>query len=155
MRSKPTYSHIETGKFLIILMVVAESLLYFQFRSETGNAAPGTDFLFPTIILTLVVLNFYQLKTTVSEGKIVASYGIGLIKFTIQPESIELVEKSQASLLNGIGIRFTIEGMLYSIQSTETVKIKFMKDGKVKTVQLGTDDRDGLYEAIVDEFEIA
>jgi hypothetical protein len=145
MSSKPSYTHIETGKFLIIIMVIVESVLYFQYRSESGNA----------LILTLVVLNFYQLKMTVSEGKIEARYGIGLIKFTIEPESIEFVEKSKASLLNGIGIRFTKEGMLYSIQSTETVKIKFMKDRKVKTVQLGTDDREGLYDAIVNEFKTA
>ena len=155
MSSKQSYTHIETGKFLIIIMVIVESVLYFQYRSESGNAAPGNDFLIATLILTLVVLNFYQLKMTVSEGKIEARYGIGLIKFTIEPESIEFVEKSKASLLNGIGIRFTKEGMLYSIQSTETVKIKFMKDGKVKTVQLGTDDREGLHDAIVNEFKTA
>ncbi len=155
MSSNLRYAHIEIGKFLIILMVIAESVIYFQVKSESGNTAPGNDFLIATVILALVVLNFYQLKMTVSEGKIVARYGIGLIKFTIEPDSIEFVEKSQASLLNGIGIRFTQEGMLYSIQSTETVKIKFMKDGKVKTVQLGTDDRDGLYDAIVDEYKTA
>ncbi|WP_159038497.1 hypothetical protein [Brumimicrobium mesophilum] len=52
----------------------------------------------------------------------------------------------------GLGIRFTAQGMLYNIQGLKAVKIKYISNGKSKSVMIGTAEPEILKEALEKHF---
>jgi len=101
------------------------------------------------LILILLLLLFYKLTITVKDGKITAKLGIGLIKKKVKLADIDrsTIQEVTVPWYYGIGIRLTPKGILYNVKFGNAIYFK----AAGKTFYVGTDDFEGLKEAIVSE----
>ncbi len=148
------YDKTQIGWFLIavfLLIIFSVSIAYFKqvgARPLTENAYYTLLFLFIALLLLL-----YKLRIKVDDKGIRIIYGIGLIRFTINPEKINYVKETKTSLLYGWGIRFIPGGMLYNIQGTKSVELSYFKnETKSKIVRIGSADCQNLMKAIKERY---
>jgi hypothetical protein len=102
-----------------------------------------------TIIYTLfalIILIFYGLFIEISEKKITLKFGIGLIRRSIDIDSIESVECVRNKWWYGWGIRFTPHGWMWNVSGLDAVEIKYKNMDK--KFRIGTDDSKKLKEEI-------
>jgi len=131
------YKEFQIGKVLFVLVLPIQILITYFFVAKIGveeMAIPGF-MIFNSIIILIYVL-FYGMTTTVSNDCITVLYGIGLIRKKILVKEILSVKSVVNPWYYGMGIRFISSGMLYSIDGTHAVELKF-KDSK-RVIRIGT-----------------
>ena len=99
-------------------------------------------------IILFITLLFYQLSVRVKSNGIQLTYGIGLIQIQLNDLEVESVEVTRTPWYYGLGLRFSPQGMIYNIQSLNAVKINHSKNGKSKTVFIGSPRPEELKKAI-------
>ena len=88
--------------------------------------------------------------TTTIEGDVLRiTYGIGLIRRTIQLSEIRSAEVVRNPWIYGWGIRFIPNGMLYNIKGLSGVELTFK--GLSRIIRIGSGNADALSEAISKE----
>lgn len=80
------------------------------------------------------------------------SYGIGLIRIRFKIDKLEATQIIKTPWYYGLGIRVTPKGMLYNIQGSKAVEIKYLGNGKSKSVMIGTAEPELLVKALEDNF---
>jgi hypothetical protein len=84
----------------------------------------------------VVIAIIGSLKISIDEKQLIWQFGfLGKPKWTIDFRDIESVEICESSWVEGWGIRFTKEGMLYNAAGKSAIRIN-KKDGK--SIRLGT-----------------
>ena len=120
------YKKTQFGVLLNIVLGLISIITIGFFLFQIGsNPIP----LIPTLILislfTLIILNFYKLTVTITDKKIEAKFGIGLIKRSLLLSEIDYstIEEIKIPAVYGIGIRITPHGTLYNVKIGNAIKI--------------------------------
>lgn len=116
-----------TFSWLIFALVVPIHLLisYFYLNNIGNEPIDTTNYLVVTITFIIVCTLFYGLTTKVTSDTISISFGIGLIRKTIQLNRIKTVDAVKTPWYYGWGIRIIPNGMLWNISGTDGVELKF------------------------------
>ena len=141
------YTEKQTGWLVISVLLVPIIFIPIAFYFQWGDEPISqNEYLITASLFSIILLLFFQMKTTVDNEKIKISYGIGLISKTILLTSIEQVEIVRTKWYNGIGIRMLRNGWLYNIQSLDAVELKL--NSSTSIIRIGTLDNNKLKVAI-------
>jgi hypothetical protein len=133
----PDYKEFQIGKVLFALVLPIQILIAYFFITEMGvHYWTITGFMAVNSSLILIYLMFYGMTTIISDDRITVLYGVGLIRKSIHIEKIVSVKSVENPWYNGLGIRIISNGMLYSINGTHAVELKFKNTSKV--IRIGT-----------------
>lgn len=151
-----TYNKSQTGWLILVIMVPIIVFLFITYLNQWGNnPIPLIPYLSISGILVLVVLLFYKLTIRIDGRKIEAIYGIGLIKFTIRIDVLNSVKTLRTPWWYGWGIRFTPKGRLYNIHGSKAVRLEYRREGKSKSIMLGTPEPEKLKDIIEKHFGVS
>jgi hypothetical protein len=123
------FSWLFTIVFTLIIMF--HLLLYFFFHKQSF-----TSMMIILVVVIIVFLLFYKMTIEVDEQKITISFGIGLIKRQVALNSIATVDTVSNSVIQGWGIRYGHDYVLYNVGGTKAIEITF-KDGGRK-IRIGS-----------------
>lgn len=132
-----TKNYIQFGTTSMVILIpmfaVCATLLVKSVNTESTNFF---IYLFVSIILFVCILNFYQLKITISSSHIAFKPGIGLISKKYKLSDISSFQPVKNSILNGIGIRKLPNGWLYNVSGLDAIELQFKN--KTSVVRIGT-----------------
>lgn len=113
--------------WLIITLTVASAIIIFiLYYLQIGRTPLTTNqFLLFMALLIVILLNFYQMKTVVSDQQIELRYGVGLIRRTIAMDDIIDPICVKNKWYHGAGIRQMQGGKLYSLNFTSAVEVHY------------------------------
>ncbi len=128
------YIHVSVLSTAIMIMILSEFAV-----------KPNKYTLITVAFCTAMLLMFSKLTVRVGDGMIEARFGVGIYSKRIRLADIENYAKVRNPWYYGLGIRFTPRGWLYNVYGLSAIEL-LMKDGK--TCRIGTNDPDGLAQAI-------
>ncbi len=133
------YEHTQYGMLMLMLIVVIGGLYAF---SNAGISASGAVVSFVVLVLVLMC----RLRTTVDERFVSWSFTVGFPAGNIAVSDIESAAATRTNVLEGWGIHWTFfHGWLWNVSGFQAVEIRY---GGGKRVTLGTDDPQGLVDAV-------
>ena len=97
------------------------------------------------IALWISLLLFHSLRVWVSEEELGLSFGVGLVRKKIPLSEMTSAKRVKTTWLNGWGIHLTPHGWLYNISGFDAIELGL---GEKKRVLIGTDDPEGLLQAL-------
>jgi hypothetical protein len=148
------YDKSQIGWFITVLFVLIIVSITVSYINGYGDRPLSQTAYYSLLILfVFLTLLFYKLRIKVNEQGISIIYGIGLIKFRIQPDKIGYVKKTKSPFFYGLGIRIIPGGMLYNIQGAQSVEVSYFKS-KNKLVRIGSADCDNLISAIKERYQV-
>jgi hypothetical protein len=103
--------------------------------------APAWFVMLPTVLLAVVLLLFGSLRLTITDQKIEAAFGVGLLRKRIPLADVRSVTRVRNPWYCGWGIRSMPNGMLYNVSGFDAVELS-LADGR--HVRLGTDEPDAV-----------
>ncbi len=141
------YTERQIGWTLIVSVLgILVLLLIFYINQWGNNPISYSGILIISLLFIICLLLFFQMRTSVDNEKIRISYGIGLIKKTIDIHNIERVEIVRNKWYYGLGIRIIKNGWLYNIHGLNAIELK-MKNSK-SIIRIGTVDNKKLKKEI-------
>ncbi len=133
------YTERQMGWIAIVPIPGILVLILISYIYQWGdNPINFQGLLITSIIFIIGLLLFFQMRTSVGNGKIKISYGIGLIKKTISIHNIEQIKIVRNKWYYGLGIRKLKNGWLYNIHGLDAIELK-MKNSKY-IIRIGTAD---------------
>ena len=130
----PTYEHRQLS-YVIALLFIVPAVLTATLRILTLPA-----------VLALAALAFSSLSTRVDANRVSWGFRLGFPRGSIPLVDIADVQITKTNFWEGFGIHWTIwHGWLWNVWGYRAVMIRKRNGG---TVTLGTDDPQGLYDAI-------
>ena len=92
---------------------------------------------------------FYKITIYIDKNKIIAVFGIGLLKreFLINDINFNTIENVKFNALTGIGLRLTSKGWLWNVKVGDAIYFKNKKGDK--TFLVGTDDYKEISETLI------
>jgi hypothetical protein len=141
------YRNFQFGWVIVVVFVLVLALITFSYIFHWGNNPldkPG--FIFMVTLFAVLLAGFYGMTVTVTDKAIVIKFGIGYIRKTIKFEEISSVGITQYPVYYGYGIRIIPNGTLFNVSGSYAVELRLKK--KRPVLQIGTNDRDALYEVI-------
>ena len=133
------YKQTQFGVLLTVILSLISIITLGLFLFKIGkNPIPLVPTLGIISLFVLILLSFYKLTITITDEKIEAKFGIGLIKRSLLLSDIDYntIEEIKTPALYGIGIRITPYGILYNVKTGSAIKIKSHN----KTFFVGTDE---------------
>ena len=142
-----TYSHRQTGwKFLalVFLLLVPFTTISMILAGEWVGA------IVLAVVLVVVYGSLASLTTTVDRREVRAAFTLGWPQRTIPLKAIAEHETARNKWWYGWGVRKFSGGTLYSVWGLDSVEIRYQdpKKRKQRVLRIGTDDPDGLADAI-------
>ena len=138
---KTLYNKTQYSTLIIVIFIPILAFLFYAYFSQAGdNPLPLISFIILMVLFVLVLLIFYKLNITITKDKIIATFGIGIIKRVVNINDIDIntIEKVSFGFLTGIGIRITKKGWLWNVKIGDA--IYFQTKNKSATFLVGTDD---------------
>lgn len=143
------YKKSQVGWVIMGIFTPVILFLYLAYANQWGNnPLPFVPFLLFTGLLIIICSLFYKLTIELDESTLKLTYGIGLIRIKLKIDELEHIEIIKNPWYYGLGIRITPKGMLYNIQGSKAVNIKYMGNGKSKSVLVGTPEPERLKKAL-------
>jgi hypothetical protein len=137
-----TYEHRQSSP--LALVAVAPSAAAFARYARRSAWRPAH--LAAVVATAALTLPFTTLRTRVDEGGIAWAFGLGFPGGSIPFADIQAVQITKTRFWEGFGIHWTMRhGWLWNVAGSDAVMIH-KRNGKIVT--LGTDDAQGLYDAI-------
>jgi hypothetical protein len=100
-----------------------------------------------SLLVAVIIFVFSRLETRVDEQAISWSFGWGWPGANLALADVASIEITRTSLVEGFGIHWTIwHGWLWNVGGFQAVELHTRSGGRVT---LGTDDPEGLYDAIL------
>ena len=127
------------GLTLLLLLVPAAFLVFIAWK--TG----GWWMYLVALLFLAITWIFSSLTVEVNERELVSYFGPALWRYRIPLDSIVSAERTTSAWVEGIGIRYTMRGMLYNVAGRDAVEIQLDTGRRFR---LGTDDPDGLTAAL-------
>ena len=93
-----------------------------------------------------ILSGFYGMTVTVTDKHLIIKFGIGIYSKKIDLGTIRSAAVQKFPVYYGYGIRFLPNGILYNVSGKHAVEIRFKNKSSV--IQIGTNDRDNLKDAI-------
>ena len=141
------YTERQIGWTVIVpVLGILVLLLIFYINQWGNNPISYSGLLIMSTIFIISLLLFFQMRTSVDNEKIRISYGIGLIKKTIDIHNIERIEIVRNKWYYGLGIRIIKNGWLYNIHGLNAIELK-LKNSK-SIIRIGTVDNKKLKKEI-------
>ncbi|MBA7575200.1 hypothetical protein ES708_17021 [subsurface metagenome] len=141
------YTERQIGWTVIVpVLGILVLLLIFYINQWGNNPISYSGILIISLLFIICLLLFFQMRTSVDNEKIRISYGIGLIKKTIDIHNIERIEIVRNKWYYGLGIRIIKNGWLYNIQGLNAIELK-LKNSK-SIIRIGTVDNKKLKKEI-------
>ncbi len=138
------YEHRQHSTWMYWIAIAVLAIFVFLARSEPST---GPGLAIASIIVAVSMAAFSRLCTRVDSEAVSWSFGWGWPAGSIALGDIESVEGTETNLLEGWGIHWTIwHGWLWNAGGFQAVEMT-KRDGS--RITLGTDDPQGLYDAIV------
>jgi len=120
-------------------MIPLQIMIFYFYLNDIGDRPLATDgFLIINLIIILIYFLFYGMTTRITANSIRLSFGMGLIRKTIQLSQIIAVETVKNPWYFGWGVRLIPNGMLYNITGTSAIELKFKHTNKV--LRIGAKD---------------
>ena len=141
------YKEFQMSWLLLSVALPIHLFLVFAFINDIGNH-PLTpySFIFMNLLFVLIYSSFFGMTTRIHNEALTISFGVGIIRRRIKLSRIKTLNTVNTPWYYGVGIRFIPGGMLYSIQGTKGVELKFNDSDKV--IRVGSSDPNQLIEAI-------
>jgi hypothetical protein len=141
------YSHSQFGWPMAVgsgLALGFATVVLVSVSDETRAAASWTIVaLYATIGLAFAA--FYRLRVTVDPDRILAVFGIGLIRKEIPVADVLRADVVRTRVWWGYGIHWTPSGWLYNVAGRHAVRLE-VRGGRA--MMIGTDEPDALKAAI-------
>ncbi|MCW5521011.1 hypothetical protein J1N09_14270 [Aureitalea sp. L0-47] len=148
------YKKSQTGWLIVLLLGPILIMLYFAYANQWGdNPLPLTPYIIISAVLLFAIALFYKLTIEVDRASVKVTYGIGLIRFKFTIDELLGTQLIRTPWYYGYGIRITPKGMLYNIQGSKAVEVKFLSKGKNKTVLIGSAEPEILQRVIEENFK--
>ena len=139
---------------MILIFVPANLFLFLAYINQWGNnPLPLVPFLILTGIFILINSLFYKLTIELDGSILKIIYGIGLIKINFRIDEIVESRVIKTPWYYGLGIRITPKGMLYNIQGSKAIRIKYISNGKSISVMVGSPEPERLKQVLDDTFK--
>jgi hypothetical protein len=130
----PSYEHRQLSYWMIVIFAVSAVLT----AMLGGLALP--------LVLVLVATTFSSLSTQVDANRVSWAFALGFPRGAIPVADIADVQITKTNFWEGFGIHWTFwHGWLWNVWGYRAVMIRKRNGG---TVTLGTNDPQGLYDAI-------
>ena len=131
------YREFQIGSLGLAFFIPIPILLNILYFIQFGTHPLGfNDFILINGVFVVIYLLFYGMTITVSDEKILISFGIGIIRRGIVLHRISSVETVKNPWYYGWGIRFIPNGMLYNVGGSAGVELKMNGTGRV--IRIGT-----------------
>lgn len=138
------YEHRQHSTWMYWIAIIVLALFVFFARAEPSTG-PGLAIASVIVALSMAVCS--RLTTRVDVDAVSWSFGWGWPAGSIPLAEIASVEGTETNLLEGWGIHWTIwHGWLWNTGGFQAVEMT-KRDGS--RITLGTDDPQGLYDAII------
>ena len=137
------YAHTQIG--YVIIWSLAGVIALIAITGFIGSSSHREVPLIVLIILLVSLALFYNLRITIEDDTLRASFGIGIIRKNVPLADIAGCEAIRIRWWYGWGIHLTPYGWLYNVSGLDAVAITLRNGRKFA---LGTDDSLGLVEAI-------
>ncbi len=148
------YRKTQIGWVAIGLFVPVILFLLLAYANQWGdNPLPLIPFIILVGLFVVISSLFYKLTVELEESVLRLIYGIGLIRITFKIDRILAVKTIKTPWYWGLGIRITPKGMLYNIQGSKAVKIAYIRNGKNKSVMVGTPEPVRLKQILEENFK--
>lgn len=132
--------------WIFILLPIWLTVAIPYFSEDTGMGL--NTFVVSSAIFLVVGLLFFGMSTLVHDSKILISFGIGLIRKTIDLNNVKAVETVRNKWYYGWGIRLISNGWLYNISGLDAVEIK--RKDSVSIIRIGSKQPTVLKRAILE-----
>jgi hypothetical protein len=139
-QSGASYQHTQVGYLTLAVLGAAITGAVYA-AAVTGAGGP----LAVAGILAGAFLLFATLTTRVRDGRVVVSFGPGLIRRRISLDDIREVRVVRNPWYYGWGIRLTPQGWLWNVSGLQAVELE-LKDGR--RFRIGSDEVEALAEAL-------
>lgn len=147
------YKKSQIGWLATGLFAAAILFLSLAYVNQWG-AKPLTFIPFIVIVVLFIAISalFYKLTVEIDGSTLRLIYGIGLIRISFRIDELEQVEIIKTPWYYGLGIRITPKGMLYNIQGSKALIVRYLSKGKRKSVMVGTPEPEKLKKALEDNW---
>lgn len=120
-----TFKEFQFGWWILILLLpIMIGMNIGVFHDSFKDVGIIPHLVFNITLLTIIAM-FYGMTTRVEGDKVIITFGIGLIRKTIDVSKVKNINLVQNPLLYGWGIRMIPNGWLYSISGSEGVELQF------------------------------
>ncbi len=133
------YKEFQFGWWIFILMIPIQIYLAYTFFYNIGDKPlDKSSYLIANGTFVLIYLLFYGMTTTIEKGKIKITFGLGLIRKTIETNKIKNIYVVTNPWFYGWGIRLIPNGWLYNISGSNGIELKF--NDRERVIRIGTKD---------------
>lgn len=127
------YEYFQWNWMLIIGLGVTVIVLSLKLSDPATPPLPFIASMLIQILIILIPLMFYGLRTIITDDTIRLKYGIGIITVSFKINEVSSVKVVRNPWYYGIGIRVIPGGMLYNAHGFDAVELRFKnKRGKVR-----------------------
>ena len=130
------YEYFQWKWILIIGMTLVVILLSIKLNDPDNKEIPFLVAIMIQLLLIVIPLMFYGLRTIINDEEIRLKFGIGIIQIKINLANIRSVETVRNPWYYGIGIRVIPHGMLYNAHGFDAVQLKLKN--KKSIIRIGT-----------------
>lgn len=139
----------QNRQWMKVLWITLPIITLIMLAIETSNQSVQEQVKAMTLLLLInmmVIAVIGSLKVTVTESQFIWQFGfLGKPKWTLDFDGIEKAELCETSWVEGWGIRFTKEGMLYNAAGKKAIRI-FKRDGN--SIRIGSPEPEVLLSLI-------
>jgi len=141
------YRHSQFGTPIAIgtaFGVVLATVVLLSLSRSTIAAAPWLAVALYVVLIGPLLL-FGRLTVTVDADRILAVFGVGLVRKEIPLSAVRQIEIGTARRWWGYGVRWTPSGWLYNVAGRKVVRLTLATE---RAVMIGSDEPEALAEAI-------
>ena len=141
--TRPAYVHTQTGTTLIFTLGFA--LMGITLGMVSSHL--GRFWVFPAIVIALVILLFHSLTVSVDDEVVEIALGNRWIKRAVPLRLVEHASLVKNPSLTGWGLRRTGDTWTYAVGGRDAVEL--VLKGTDTCIRIGSDDAPALLEAIL------
>lgn len=110
-----------------MLIVIAPVMLAMNMGvfNDSLQGVGGVPHLIFNITCIVIFALFYAMTTKVEGDKVIVTFGIGLIRKTINVSTVKNIDLVQNPFIYGWGIRMIPNGWLYNISGSDGIELQF------------------------------
>jgi hypothetical protein len=131
------YEYFQWNWILIIALSLAVLVLSIKLNDPDQKPIPFLVAMMIQIILIVIPLMFYGLRTIINDREITLKYGIGIIQIKIDLAKVKSAQVVRNPWYYGIGIRLIPHGMLYNAHGLEAVELKIKNQKSIIRIGSG------------------
>jgi hypothetical protein len=132
MRTLAPYEEQTIGWIILFLLLPVQGIIFWLYVEQIGDRPiDAIGIAVFQVVTLLVVALFYRMKTIVDHGRLTVSFGIGLIRRSIDLNDVREAKFATNPWHYGWGIRHIPNGRLYNLSGSEAVELSFRSTGRV------------------------